>query len=363
MDKIIIIFGTRPELIKLAPVIDEFTQRGQRSRLHIVNSGQHHTMTTQDMEYFGIQPDYTFTLPRNDDSLLNLHGQLLLEFYKMHNALTDLAITPIAVIAQGDTCTSFCSAQYAFYEHIPFAHVEAGLRTHDFSTPFPEEYYRKTISSLASIHFAPTSSALTNLLDEGITPASIFVTGNTAIDNLRKYAEENPLAEKKRNGTGKVLITIHRRENIKENLPAIIDRVNSYCEKYKTKTFLWLDNPGYKIKTMVNGHHKNLSVVQPVSFSEMIRIYRDTDLIITDSGGIQEEACYLGIPSLIYRSKTERTESITEGISKYISDFDEDLDIVMQSLNGNRRAGHNTLYGDGYASKMIVDTLVSRGMI
>lgn len=358
MHKIIIVFGTRPELIKLAPIINEYRVRNQRERLYIINTNQHKDFIKQDLNYFKIDVDHQFQLNRNDDSLSLLNGLLLLEFNDLKSKLKDLNINIGAIIGQGDTCTSFSAAHYAFYENIPFIHIEAGLRTDDFSQPFPEEYFRKTISTIAAMHFAPTTNAEKKLIDEGIDPDSIVVTGNTVIDNLRQYKNITEfkninIAEKKL-----ILITIHRRENIKNNLQSISNRIIHYVKNNPDKSFIWIDNPGYKIEFNISVQLSNLKIIQPVSFFEMIEFYKRAQLIITDSGGIQEEAAYLGIPTLLFRAKTERIEGINSGISKYIEDSDNDLDSVIKKLNENRQTEFNIIYGDGFASKRIVDCLL-----
>lgn len=360
MHKILIVFGTRPELIKLAPIINEFRMRNQRERLYIINTNQHKDFIQQDLDYFQIDVDHQFKLNRNDDSLSLLNGLLLLEFNELKSKLKDQNIDIDAIIGQGDTCTSFSSAQYAFYEKIPFIHIEAGLRTDDFSQPFPEEYFRKTISTIAAMHFAPTIIAEKKLINEGISASSIVVTGNTVIDNLRQFKNINEFKNINIEDKKLVLITIHRRENIKNNLPLITNRIIHYIKNNPDKSFIWIDNPGYKIEPSINIQLTNLKIVQPVSFFEIIEFYKRAQLIITDSGGIQEESAYLGIPTLLFRTKTERVEGINSGISKYIEDSDNDLDSVIKGLNENRQTEFNTIYGDGYASKRIVDLLIEK---
>lgn len=360
MNKILIVFGTRPELIKLAPIINEFQSRNQRDRIFIVNTSQHRTAMLEDIADFNIQVDYEFTLNRNDDSLSHLNGVLLLEFYKLHLALQKMNITIKAIIGQGDTCTTFSSAQFAFYENIPFLHVEAGLRTYDFHEPFPEEYYRRTISTLSHIHFAPTSKAKDNLIAEGIPCNRILLIGNTVIDNLRIHFQDHSFQHPLQNGV--VLITIHRRENIKETMHLIIDRILTYCKNNPEKIFVWIDNPGYKIQPLIHTQLPNLHLIPPVSFREMMNLYKKTRLIITDSGGIQEEAAYLGIPALIFRAKTERIEGIYKGVAKYMDDCEGDLDFLITELNRNKPCGFNHLYGDGFASQRIVDFLLNPHM-
>jgi UDP-N-acetylglucosamine 2-epimerase (non-hydrolysing) len=362
MKKTLLIFGTRPELIKLAPIINEFQKRNQRKLLYIINTAQHRDLICQDIIDFEIDIDYQFTLNRTDDSLSNLNGLLLLEFHKLKLMLDNLSIKINAVIAQGDTYTTFCAAQFSFYEHIPFIHVEAGLRTNDFQEPFPEEYYRKTIASMSSIHFAPTILARENLIAEGVPPNRILLIGNTVIDNLRIHFKDHDFQKEHLLKNGIILITIHRRENIKESLLVIINRILAFCKKHEDKLFVWIDNPGYKIAPVIHTSLKNLKIIKPVSFLEMMNMYKKTSLIITDSGGIQEEACYLGIPVLLFRTKTERIEGINAGIAKYIDEQDTDLDLVINELGPFKTGQFNALYGDGFSSKRIADFLSENGI-
>lgn len=360
MNKILIVFGTRPELIKLAPIIHEFQSRNLRDRIFIIHTAQHRLVMQQDIIDFHIQVDYEFNFSRNDDSLSHLNGLLLLEFHKLNSELQKRNIHVQAILGQGDTCTTFSAAQFAFYEHIPFLHVEAGLRTYDVYEPFPEEYYRRSISLFSHLHFAPTSKAKDNLLSEGTPADRILLIGNTIIDNLRVHFQNHEFHHPLQDGI--VLITIHRRENIKDTIQLIIERILMYCKSNPKKTFVWIDNPGYKVQPLIHTSLPNLHLIPPVSFQEMMNLYKKTSLIITDSGGIQEEAAYLGIPALIYRTKTERIEGICKGIAKYMDEAGPDLDLLTSELNRNKPPGFNPIYGDGYASKRIVDFLLNTYM-
>lgn len=353
MDKIIIVFGTRPELIKLAPVIDAFQTRGLRDSIFVVNTNQHRDLLLKDIKYFAVDVDYTFNLRRNSNSLSELDGLLMTEFDKLNNNFLENIITPKAVIAQGDTATSFTSALYSFYEKIPFYHIEAGLRTNDFNQPFPEEFYRRTISTVAAINFAPTASAEQNLIAEGITVGKIVHTGNTVIDNLRKLIKDQHPAWCN-NQSGHVLITIHRRENRLHCFDQIYHKIYQLCNTNPERQFLWITHPGIDYNYLNGGKPRNLEIIPPVSYAEMIEIYHETALVITDSGGIQEEVSYLGIPSLIFRKVTERIEGINSGVSNYLNG----QAVEINSIVNNTMARFNTIYGDGYASKRIVEYLI-----
>lgn len=356
MNKILIVFGTRPELIKLAPIIGEFAKRELRDKLYIVNTNQHQSFLEQDIVDFNIEVDHKFNMIRSDYGLTELNGLLLIEFSELKTKLQNLDITLELIIGQGDTCTTFATAQFAFYEKIPFAHIESGLRTQDFDEPFPEEYYRKTIATLAALHFAPTLLAKTNLINEGIKSNTILVTGNTAIDNLRQFYSNR---EEKVVTKNLILITIHRRENIQNKLETIRNRIIQFVKANPEMLFIWLDNPGYKMDASIFENLTNLKMIAPISYFEMLELYQKTKLIITDSGGIQEEAAYLGLPTLLFRTKTERIEGIQEGISKYIDDLEIDLKTEIELLSKKQPTTFNPIYGNGYASEQIVDCILN----
>jgi UDP-N-acetylglucosamine 2-epimerase (non-hydrolysing) len=359
MNKLLIVFGTRPELIKLLPVIHEFTKRGLRKHLYIVNANQHKELLQKELAYFQLKVDYTFQLNRENDHLTLLNGLLLLEFEKLQQKFTKKKIHILAAIAQGDTCTTFSTAQFCFYEKIPFVHVEAGLRTGDFENPFPEEFYRKTIASIADVHFAPTAIAKKNLLMEGISSTCVFQTGNTVIDHLKKYIpqKENQalsLAEKKI-----VLITIHRRENRDAKLDSIMKSIISLAKKNSQKTFVWIKHPSMPISTALTIPY-NMKFIAPVSYVEMCGWYQKTAMIITDSGGIQEEATFLGIPTLICRLKTERVEGIELGTAQYLTNKNISIDSIINEYGKKSNTKSQQIYGDGNASKKIVDMVFTK---
>lgn len=354
MSKFLICFGTRPELIKLAPIINEFKSRNKRDLLFVVNCHQHPDLLKSEILFFNIDIDYQFHFERDCSDLSRLNGILMTEFYKLKQHLAYLNIKTNFIIVQGDTATTFCASLFAFYEKIKLIHIEAGLRTNDYNHPFPEEFYRKTISSVASVHFTPTEESQSNLLNEGVAPDSIIITGNTVIDNLINHNSNDSDSNK-----DLVLITIHRRENIISNFNNISERIIKFCENHINLNFLWITHPNNSKENVIKTNPKNLQIIDSVSYSEMLNLYKKTGLIITDSGGIQEEASYLGIPVLLFRKKTERIESINCGISKYINDENIDLNIFINEhklLNNNK---FKTIFGKGNASKIIVDYLLN----
>lgn len=358
MEPILIVFGTRPEWIKILPVIREFDARGLREKLFIVNTHQHEELLNEEVLQSGIQINHHFSGRRNSVSLNQLTGLLMSDFHLLKKKLDELGIKISLVLAQGDTATTFCSALFAFYEQLPFYHIEAGLRTYDYSQPFPEEFYRKTISDIASFHFAPTPEAEQNLLNEGIDPGKILVTGNTVIDNLAFFLKQQsatPLDKKK---SLNVLITVHRRENQNGKFEQIFSHIENICLKNPDHQFTWISHPGLDLGEKKSCFPKNLLISPPFSYKQMLEQYMTTSLIITDSGGIQEEAAYLGIPVIVLRSKTERQEGIAKGISVYFDESCTDLSLLMHQMNAVTKPDTFMMYGKGHASALIVDTLL-----
>jgi UDP-N-acetylglucosamine 2-epimerase (non-hydrolysing) len=359
MEHILIVFGTRPEWIKILPVIREFTLRGLREKLFIVNTHQHEELLNEEVIQSGIQINHHFSGRRDSVSLNQLTGLLMSEFHHLKRKLDELGIKTNLVLAQGDTATTFCSALFAFHEQLPFYHIEAGLRTYDFSQPFPEEFYRKTITSMAAFHFAPTDEAIQNLIQEDVDPTKILLTGNTVIDNLIFYQQKHNLI-RETTPVPRVLITVHRRENQNGKFDHIFSHIDRLCRNNPDHSFTWISHPGLSLEDRRPFLPGNLDVSKPLSYLEMISLYHVTSLIITDSGGIQEEAAFLGIPLIILRSKTERKEGINEGISVYFDDTDTDLPALMHQMNAVKKPGTSFMYGKGQASAIIVDTLLKK---
>jgi len=353
MYKSLLIFGTRPELIKVVPLIHEFEKRSLRDSLIIVHTNQHNSLVEKDMKAFNIKPDHQLEFPREGNNLTSLVGNLLI---KLNSLLTELKSTGTLVnciISQGDTATTYCSSLLAFHAGIPFYHIEAGLRTLNFMDPFPEEFYRKTISSIAAFHFAPTAIEYQNLIKEQIDSTKILITGNTVIDTLKKYYNKEGLHPK-----NQVLITLHRR--VKGDI--IRHNYIKYFKKLATENkewhFIWLNHPGAKFVENKTDKTPNLDFVEPIAYFELLRLYEDTAIIYTDSGGIQEEAGYLGIPCVITRSETERKQGIINGLSFYL-DFDEfDMKHQLDKFDRNKLTFKNDVYGCGDSAELILNKIV-----
>ncbi|MFT7613491.1 MAG: UDP-N-acetylglucosamine 2-epimerase (non-hydrolyzing) [Parvicellaceae bacterium] len=353
MNKTLLIFGTRPELIKVAPIIHEYERRSIRDSLLIIHSNQHNTLLEQDLIDFNIKPDYQVDLDRKGPDLSELVGSLLLEFNGLLSKLIQNSINIDSIISQGDTATTYCSALIAFHSKIPFYHIEAGLRTNDILDPFPEEFYRKSISVMASFHFTPSQLAYKNLINEGVDSKMILNTGNTVIDNLEKYySKEKPIKKRE------ALITLHRRTSKQSNRVKYLEYFKSLADNNKSWKFKWLNHPGAEFKSNEFEKHENIQVMKPVSLRQFLQLYEETSIVYTDSGGIQEEAAYLGIPCVVARGKTERIEGINCGVSSLLDINVLNVSNQLEKFDQNKLTFKNELYGDGKSAERIVTKIL-----
>ena len=310
--KIGIILGTRPEAIKLAPVILELPKHGLEPV--IISTGQHRELLDQALDIFKLKPDIDLKIMTKDQSLFQISTRALAGLEK---ALAGLDM----VLVQGDTTTAFIGALAAFYLKIPVGHVEAGLRTGNIYSPFPEEGNRSLITSLAALHFAPTPGARKNLRRCNVPSDRIFVTGNTGIDAARIVSEPLP-----KNPSGKkfILVTIHRRENHGNPLEGILVGLKVLLEHRLDIELLLPAHPNPKVRNTIERIMKDVSrcrITAPLRYDHLIQAMRKSYLILTDSGGIQEEASFFGVPTLILRDKTERPEAVEVGAARIVGTF------------------------------------------
>jgi UDP-N-acetylglucosamine 2-epimerase (non-hydrolysing) len=314
--RIICVIGTRPEAIKMAPVILRLKQETWTD-VTVVATAQHRELVDEVLSLFRIVPDVDLDLMRP--------GQALIELTT--NCLTTLDATvekhsPSMVIAQGDTTTVMTTAMVCFYRHIPFLHVEAGLRSFDLENPFPEEFNRIVASRLARLHFAPTESARQNLLKEGVAEKSIFVTGNTVIDALYMVTARKPALPVELDSSRRlILVTAHRRENFGEPMRDICNAVKSLVDEFPDVEVLWPVHPNPNVTSAVNGKLGGLpriKLVAPLKYGEFVAAMKRAYLILSDSGGVQEEAPALGRPVLVMRRETERPEAIEAGVVRLV---------------------------------------------
>jgi len=369
MKKISVILGTRPEAIKLCPVILELKKRSEFD-CQVCITGQHREMLDQVLPVFGVLPDVDLHLMRPNQTLGGLTARAI---EALDGYLTKE--TPDIVIVQGDTTTVLCAALAAFYHHIPVAHVEAGLRTWNVDAPWPEEANRVLTTRLAKWHFAPTETNRLNLLKEGVPQSNIYVTGNTVIDALflalEKIKEHPPCITGLPGGNlacldGKrlVLITGHRRENFGEGFDNICHAIAELAQRFQDVQFIYPVHLNPNVREPVQrilGQHtsKNIYLIEPQPYLPFVALMNQAYLILTDSGGVQEEAPSLGKPVLVMRDTTERPEAVKAGTVRLIGSEANRIVSEVANLLINRKAyetmshKHNP-YGNGVAARMIV---------
>lgn len=360
MTKIICVLGTRPEAIKMAPVI--LALKSERwADVKVVATAQHRHMLDQVLNFFGIEPDIDLNIMRPNQALAELTARLL---HELDDVLQ--AEKPDLVLAQGDTTTVMTMALACFYHRIPFGHVEAGLRTWDMQNPFPEEANRVIAGRLARWHFAPTESSRQNLLREGVSDAAIFVTGNTVIDALLMTASKDiqlgiPLDNTKR----LVLVTSHRRENFGEPFCNICRALVTLADRNPDIQILYPVHPNPNVKDValeMLGDCRNIILCEPLDYAPFVAAMKMAYLIISDSGGVQEEAPALGKPVLVLRDETERPEAVDAGVVKLVGpNYDRIVNEVQRLLDDE--SAYRTMargvspYGDGHGAQRIVKVL------
>lgn len=311
--KILVVLGTRPEAIKLAPVITALRRSASAPEVFVAATGQHRELVRPVLDFFGIVPDVNLDIMRPDQSPAGVVQRTL---EQLEPVLDSQAFD--LMLVQGDTSSAAAGALAGFYRKIPVGHVEAGLRTGDLHDPFPEEMNRRLISTLSTFHFAPTDLNRQNLLREGIPDSQIFVTGNTVIDALQsivEHTEETPLQQQWQvpRGTKRILLTTHRRENFGEPQHRIFRAINHLLEKHEELSVLFPVHPNPNVQKAVQEYlhaSTRLQLIEPLDYITFVRLMKTSWLILTDSGGIQEEAPALGTPAFVLRETTERSEAL-----------------------------------------------------
>lgn len=361
--KILCVFGTRPEAIKMAPVVLTL-KRAPWADVVVLATAQHRQMLDQVVQLFGITPDIDLDMMRPNQSLATLMGRILIAVDEVLDT-----VRPDVVVVQGDTTTVLSVALAAFQKHIAVAHVEAGLRTGDLQSPFPEEMNRVVTTRLSSVHFAPTEAAQANLLCEGIDRKAIDVTGNTVIDALLMVASrestEQPLYDQKKR---LVLVTAHRRENFGEPLTEICLALKDCALRNPSLQLLFPVHPNPNVRSIVQsmlGGQPNIVLCEPLDYQPFVSAMRDAYFVVTDSGGVQEEAPALGKPVLVLRDETERPEAVAEGVVRLVGPHRERLTREMQELLDNPDAYRAMAkgvspYGDGNSASRIAEGIRRR---
>lgn len=361
MKKILIIFGTRPEAIKMIPLILEM-ESSKMFKPIVVVTGQHRDMLDQVLELFEITPAYDLNIMKENQTLADT-TQMILE-----NLGDVLEIEkPDMVFVHGDTTTTFASALAAFYKQMPIGHVEAGLRTWDKHSPFPEEMNRQMTDVLSDIYFAPTTISKKNLVREGHIEKRIFVTGNTAIDMMNYTIQEkyeNLILEK---GKRTILVTMHRRENIGQPMIDVCQAINELIAEFPDVNVIFPIHKNPKVRNLVASHlsqSKQVKLIEPLSVNDFHNVLSRCYLVLTDSGGVQEEAPYTGVPVLVLRNTTERPEGVAAGTLKLIGTqkemvYKEVKELLVDASVYEKMSGATNPYGDGHASKYILEALAN----
>ena len=383
MKRILLVFGTRPEAIKMAPLVREFQKHPEAFETIVCVTGQHREMLDQVLRIFGIQPDYDLNIMRQGQDLYDVTARVLLG---MRDVLREAR--PDVVLVHGDTTTSTAAALAAFYQRIPVGHVEAGLRTHDIYSPWPEEMNRQLTGRIATYHFAPTPLSKRNLTEEGVSPDRIVVTGNTVIDALRQVvsrikADASLDAElertlraggydvgRLRDGRRLVLITGHRRENFGEGFIHMCTAIKDLTRRYPEVDFVYPMHLNPNVRRPIHevfgddlSGLGNMFFIEPLEYLSFVYLMEKSAIVLTDSGGIQEEAPGLGKPVLVMRDTTERPEALDAGTVRLVgTDYDKitrEASTLLDDASAYERMSQAVNpYGDGLACGRIVQTFL-----
>jgi len=360
--KLLLLIGTRPEAIKILPLLRKLRDCPE-FEIKLGVTGQHRELLEQTLKPFDIPIDWDLGLMRPNQSLSEVSARCL---GSIPGILEDY--NPDLVLVQGDTTTATMSSLCSFFKKIPVAHIEAGLRTGDKYSPFPEEMNRIILSAIAELHFCPTQRSKNNLLTEGIPDGEVFVTGNTGIDALKEEWDRNqefPHLKRKNKSLKTVLITAHRRENFGQKLAGIFKSIRTLADHNPLFQFIYPVHPNPEVKTLawnILSEHDRIHLIDPVSYPELIYLMRHSSCVLTDSGGIQEEAPTLGIQTLILRDNTERPEALDTGFAELIGTEPKSIYDGFMKLKENGALERKAEwiggpFGDGNASAKIVEIL------
>ena len=361
MKKVMLVFGTRPEAIKMCPLVNELKTRKGIETIVCV-TGQHRQMLDQVLEAFQVEPDYDLSIMKDRQTLFDVTTNIL---NRIKAVLEE--VQPDVVLVHGDTSTTFVTALACFYLQIPVGHVEAGLRTYNIYSPYPEEFNRQAVSIISAYNFAPTELSKENLLREGKNPDTIYVTGNTAIDALKTTVREDythPDLEWAK-GSRLIMITAHRRENLGEPMKHMFRAIRRVCDEHPDIKAIYpihMNPVVREIADSILGDDERIRIIEPLDVLDFHNFLSRSYLILTDSGGIQEEAPSLGKPVLVMRDTTERPEGIKAGTLKLVGTDEEVIYQNFKQLLEDEEAYRamstaSNPYGDGFAFKRIADIL------
>ncbi len=360
--RVLSVFGTRPETIKMAPLVKELDSRDEIESIVCVTA-QHRQMLDQVLRAFQITPDYDLNIMQQGQTLSDITSRIL---YGLEKVIKETK--PDIVLVHGDTTTTFASALAAYYQKVAIGHVEAGLRTFNKYSPYPEEMNRQMVGVMADMHFAPTELSRENLLAEGKKDDTIIITGNTAIDALSTTVRDDYSSEltKWADGSRLVILTAHRRENLGEPMRHMFSAIKRIVEKYEDVKIVYPVHLNPIVVTTAKeilGDCDRVKLIDPMEVVDFHNLLNSSYLILTDSGGIQEEAPSLGKPVVVMRDTTERPEGIKAGTLKLVGTNEETIYSVIDELLSNREeydkmSKASNPYGDGFASKRIVDAII-----
>ena len=361
MKKVMLVFGTRPEAIKMCPLVNELKSRKEIETVVCV-TGQHRQMLDQVLEAFDVVPDYDLSIMKDRQTLFDVTTNIL---NRIKEVLEE--VHPDVVLVHGDTSTTFVTALACFYLQIPVGHVEAGLRTYNIYSPYPEEFNRQAVSIISAYNFAPTELSKQNLLKEGKNPDTIYVTGNTAIDALKTTVRvdyTHPELEWAK-GSRLIMITAHRRENLGEPMKHMFRAIRRVCDEHPDVKAIYPIHMNPVVRETAReilGDDERIHIIEPMDVLDFHNFLSRSFLILTDSGGIQEEAPSLGKPVLVMRDTTERPEGIKAGTLKLVGTDEqviyENFKLLLENEEAYRAMSTaSNPYGDGFACKRIADIL------
>ena len=361
MKKVLLVFGTRPEAIKMCPLVNELKIRNTFD-VRVCVTGQHREMLGQVLKAFDVVPDFDLAIMKEKQTLFDVTTNILTSIKSVLEAER-----PDVVLVHGDTTTTFATALASFYLQIPVGHVEAGLRTYDVYSPFPEEFNRQSVGIVSKYNFAPTEMSKDNLVKEGKSEATIYVTGNTAIDALKTTVRKDYVHPELEwaNGSKLILLTAHRRENLGEPMKNMFRAIKRLVDEHNDLKVIYPIHMNPIVRQTANeilGDDERFHIIEPLDVLDFHNFMAKSHLILTDSGGIQEEAPSLGKPVIVMRDTTERPEGIAAGTLKLVGTDEEVIYSEFKRLIIDRcayeaMAHASNPYGDGFACKRIADIL------
>lgn len=362
MKKVMLVFGTRPEAIKMCPLVNELKRHKDDIETVVCVTGQHRQMLDQVLQAFNVEPDYDLSIMKNKQTLFDVSINILERIKKVLEK-----VEPDVVLVHGDTTTTFVTALACFYLQIPVGHVEAGLRTYDIYSPFPEEFNRQAVSIIAKYNFSPTEMAKENLLREGKKEESIYVTGNTAIDALKTTVRENYSHPELdwASDSKLIMLTAHRRENLGEPMHHMFRAIRKIIDEHKDVKVIYPIHMNPIVRKVADeelGDSDRIHIIEPLDVLDFHNFLARSYLILTDSGGIQEEAPALGKPVLVMRDTTERPEGIEAGTLRLVGTDEETIymnfKLLLESKEEyDKMTNASNPYGDGTTCQKIISIL------